>query len=109
MTIDLISKQQHDTILNIYNSNKALFLQNDGYQYIDKYKFSEEDTKAFKQVTDILNNHVHGFSEFSNFYHNKKDKAVTIRLQYNYGHDGGHSFTGVGYIKLNELLKGFDD
>jgi hypothetical protein len=110
MEITLISKKQYDKLLAIQKENEILTFQNKGYQYIDKRKFSENDKKAFIDVTNILKDHITGFSEFNNFKIRGPNNDITLRFQYNYGAENdSHSFIGVGYILLEELLNGFKE
>lgn len=116
MEIRLISKEQYDILTRIYNENKGLFLQNEGYEYINKDKLSNEDKGAFNIVTDILREHIIGFSEFNNFKLSS-DNRIRLRFQYEWTaderkdnpHFRGIPFTGVGYILLDELLNGFEE
>lgn len=108
MKIQLILKDDYDTILEIQKKYPVFTFQNVGYQYIDKSKFNEEEKEMFEYISDILRQHVVGFSEFNNFCHDK-DGNIRIRLHYNYGaEDNTRPFTGVGYLLLDELLNGFD-
>lgn len=112
MKIKLISQDQHDQLLNIYNNHPALTLQNKGYEYIRKDSLSNEDKHQLKEVQEILKQSIVGFSSFSNFRIDKNNE-IQMRIQYDYGaEDEGnnpHHFTGVGYILLDELLNGFRD
>jgi len=108
MEIELISKEQHKTILNIQKNHDILTYQNKGYDSFDKSKMTDEDKEAFKEVETILGKHIKGFSSFQNLRHSKKTNEIELRFQYNYNHNGGLTFIGVGYILLNELLNGFN-
>ena len=105
MKIQLITPEQHENLLNIYKTYPALTLQNNGYEYINKAKLTDNEKASLKEVEEILNKHIEGFSSFSNFRLSKKTQEIEIRLQYRYD----SSFTGVGYILLDELLNGFRD
>lgn len=107
MKIEIISKEDYTILLDLYTRFPALTLQNKGYEGLDKSAFTPEEKEAFEAVTNLLKNHIAGFSSFQNFRHNKAGK-VELRLQYNYNYDGGLPFTGVGYILLDELLNGFN-
>lgn len=100
MTIKLISKEQYDLIRKIQKKFPVLTFQNKGYEYI-RTPFNNEEQEAFDKVSEILKNHIKGFSKFNNF--RKKGKIIELRFQYRWD----ESFTGVGYIKLFELLNGF--
>ena len=109
MRITLISPEEHKFLMESYENYPRLCLQNQGYEYINPKSLDEEDTERIKEIETILRKSILGFSKFSNF---KKDKNENpqIRFQYDYGADVeyGTHFTGVGYIKIDELLNGFD-
>jgi hypothetical protein len=109
MTINLLSPEDYNTLLGIYEKHPALSLQNQGYEYIGKNKLGEADRQALDVVNTILKECIHGFSEFSNF-RLSKDGELQVRVQYDYSH-GDHylnlPFIGVGYVLLSELLNGF--
>lgn len=108
MKITLLTKEQHDEILSIYEVFPELTLQNKGYEYIDKSKLPNEAKDAFKAVENILKANIVGFSSFTNFKVNK-DGEIQLRFDYNYNYGNNERpFTGVGYILLSELLNGFD-
>lgn len=108
MKIETISQEEHDILLDIYTSFPALILQNKGYEGLDKSAFTPDEKEAFETVTNLLKNHIVGFSSFQNF--RQKDGKVELRFQYDYNYDnGGLPFTGVGYILLDELLNGFGE
>jgi hypothetical protein len=112
MTIELISKEQHEFLKKIQKEHPFLTFQNKGYQYIDKTKFTDEDKKAFDKVTTLLKKHITGFYEFNNFVISNKTKEINIRFQYNWtsdDEDAKISFVGVGYITIDELMNGFND
>ena len=93
--------------MEIQKEHPLLTFQNDGYTYPDKTKWSDEDNVMFKEAQEIISKHIKGFSSLTHFRMSKKGE-LQIRFQYNYGYDGGHYFTGVGYITLRELMNGFD-
>ena len=108
MTIELITPEQHAQILDIYTKFPALNFQNDGFEYLDKSKFTPEEKEAFETVENILKIHVKGFDSFNNFK-TRDSGEIVLRFQFDWNADkeqGGH-FEGVGYLKLNELLNGF--
>ena len=104
MKITLISKETFNEVFKIYSDYPALTFQNKGYQYLDKSKFNEDEKKAFNQIEEVLTKHIFDFVEFNNF--NLSEEGI-IRLRFQYHYDP--SFTGVGYINLDELLNGFED
>lgn len=107
MRIKLITPEEHSELIRIQAEHPNLTYQAKGYDVPDKSKWSEEDHHAYKIVTEILRKSVVGFSSFTNFTVRKNgDKA--IRLQYCYGaEDNSMSFTGVGYLLIDELSDGF--
>ena len=115
MTITLLSQQEYDTLLQIKKDFPALSFQNVGYQYINRDRFSAEEKAADAQVMEILKKHIKGVVSFDNFTFrtNKitKEKVWRVRFQYNWTADEIDrriSFTGVGYILIDELLNGFE-
>lgn len=106
MTITLIDQATHDRLLEIYNTYPALSLQNNGYQYIDQSKFTEEEAAAFKEVEDILKVHINDFRKLHNFRLSKRTNEIQLRFEYVWDPEATH-FVGVGYILLDELLNGF--
>lgn len=104
MKINLLTPANHQQLLNIFNNHPNLTLQNTGYETLDKDKLTTEDKTKLSEVTDILKKTIHGFSSFQNF---RRDKTQKIQLRFQYAYDV--SFTGVGYILLDELLNGFKD
>lgn len=109
MTIKFISKDQFDSIQTIYKEHPKLTYENKGFDYLDKKALSEDDTKAFKEVENILKEHIVGFVEFNHF--RNRGEEIQLRFQYDYDKDSDSlnkiAFTGVGYIYLSELLNGF--
>lgn len=109
MKIELITQETHQKLKSIFENHPALTLQNTGYEYLDKRKFTPEDEAAFKETSEILKKHVYGFSKLHNF-RLSKDGRTQLRFDYNYNYDNNSgSFHGVGYILLDELLNGFEE
>ena len=110
MTTNLITKEQYENLVDIQQKYPALTFQHAGYQTLDMSKLTEEDIKAFKEVEDFLRENITGFVSFTNFCLNTKGEA-RIRFQYNWTADAEEpkdiSFTGVGYLRIIELYKGF--
>ena len=104
MTINLIHEREYNLLKSIQINFPNLTFQNDGYEYINKSKFSERDKKAFRIVSNILSKAIEGFSRFDNFRLTKKGE-VQIRFQYAWD----ISFTGVGYLELVTLFEGFKE
>lgn len=106
MRITLINKEAFNELNAIQQNHPTLTYKAKGY---DEPNITEQsDIDAHKIVSNILRNHIDGFSRFQNFCIGKSGE-VKLRLQYNYNYDGGLPFTGVGYIELNELLNGFNE
>jgi hypothetical protein len=111
MTIQLITQEQHATILNIYKNFPALTLQNTGYEKINKSLLSIKELEAVKEVEDLLEKHITGFNHFKNFKL-RETGEICIRFNYDWNADevnAKHSFSGVGYILIDELLNGFNN
>ena len=109
MTINLIDTPTYDRLVEIQNSYPNLTYQNKGYDYPNKSKWSDEDLKAFEEVKNVLSASIHGFSELNHFRVSTKGE-LEIRFQYDWSHDTDSiPFTGVGYIRLSELLNGFKE
>lgn len=102
MKIELLTKELYDELVDINNKYPALFLQNIGYEGINRDTLTEEEKKADKRVNEILKEHIKNFSRFQNFCKNKNGE-LRLRFQYHWS----ESFTGVGYILVEELLNGF--
>jgi hypothetical protein len=109
MRIYLINQEQYNEIFNIFKFYPKLTLQNEGYQYLNKAKFDDEDKKAFDLVESILKKSIVGFTKFHNF--RVLNNKLQLRFDYNWNYDdpNGLYFVGVGYLYLNELFKGFDN
>lgn len=107
MKINLISKKEHSELITIHKNHPNLFLQNTGYEYLNKNTFSEKDKESFKRVTEILRKSIHGFLRFDNFRIQPSSKKLQLRFQYNWNYDKNDYFSGVGYILVDELLNGF--
>lgn len=109
MKIELITKEEYSTLMGIQEARPILTYQAKGYDEIDRTKLTDSDKEAVSIVRDILKKNIYGFSRFQNFKIGK-DGDIQIRFQYNYNYDTDDiPFTGVGYIRVNELLNGFDD
>lgn len=110
MTITLISQEEYDKLISIQKEYPALTFQNEGYQYLNKSKLTEIELEKFKEAESILNKAILGFSEFNHFKYSKKNGELQVRFQYEWTADEENSrisFTGVGYLEVKELLKGF--
>jgi len=108
MTIELITIEEHKKLLGIFTEYPNLTLQNKGYEYIDKSKFSDTEKIKHEEVVTILKKTIRGFSSFSNFYIDSKQR-IQIRVQYDYSWgETTINFIGVGYVLLDELLNGFE-
>ena len=116
MTITLITQEEYDKLLSIQKEFPALTFQNEGYEYLKKDKLTEIELEKFKEAESILKKCILGFREFNHFristLRNTKEKVLVARFQYNWSADDDYSknpipFTGVGYLELEELHKGF--
>lgn len=102
MTIDLLSQEDHAKLLGIFTDFPALSFQNNGYEYLNFSKLTDLEKEKFKEAEDILRKHIHGFSKFNHFKVNRNGEP---QLRFQYAWDV--SFTGVGYLLIDELLNGF--
>jgi len=112
MTINLITADEHKTLVDIQKNFPALTYQSKGYEG-NQNKLTEEDKEQHTKAVEIISKSVIGYSEFNHFIMRRKKGAKVdtpcIRLQYNYGaEDDSMSFTGVGYLTIDELRFGFD-
>lgn len=110
MTINLLSEEDYKKLLHIQKTYPYLTFQNEGFEYIDKTVFTEEEKAAFATVTEILSRCVVGFSKFFNFKV-RKNGNIVVRFDYDWTADDrsqGASFIGVGYVTVEELHKGFN-
>ena len=111
MTITKITQEEHKFLMESYENYPHLCFQNQGYEYINPNTLDEEDKIRIKEIEVILKKSILGFSKFSNFRKNR-DGNPCIRFQYNWDADSDLAnktrFIGVGYIKIDELLNGFD-
>lgn len=105
MEIKLIDNVIYNELLEIQKNYPVLTFQNKGYEYINISLFNDEEKEKYNRVHEILKNHIVDFVKFNNFLFPEKSDKVKIRCQYKYN----ESFTGVGYLFLDELLNGFDD
>ena len=110
MTIKLVDLDTYNKLVTIQKEYPALTYQNKGYDYLDKSKLSKEESELFNEVSGILKEHIVGFSEFNHFTVTNT-RVVKVRFQYDWTVDelGGLPFTGVGYVELETLLKGFNN
>jgi hypothetical protein len=109
MRINLISQKEYLKIQDIYKMFPNLTLQNVGYEKINKEVLSPTTKLVLQEVETILSKSIVGFINFSNFKITSEG-FLLLRFKYNYNYDGrGIPFTGVGYILLEELLKGFKE
>lgn len=107
MKINLITQEEHATLVETFNKFPNLTLQNIGYETLRKDKLSDEENDKIKEVETLLRKTIFGFSTFTNFKRSKTQE-VKLRFQYNYNYDNNCvPFIGVGYILLDELLNGF--
>lgn len=111
MTIHTLTEIEYNILTTIQKEFPNLTFQNNGFEYIDKSKFSMQDKVCFELVTEILKKSVVGFQTFNNFRVRKENGEICVRFQYDWTADDINrkiSFTGVGYLTLRELLNGFD-
>lgn len=104
MTIKLITKEQHERLLTIQRDVPNITFQNNGYEYIPSNKMGLKEMEAIEEVSDVLKGCIEGFRKFHNFKLRENGKLV-VRIKYQWD----SSFTGVGYVGVDELLNGFDN
>lgn len=110
MKINFITEKENSQLLDIYKKYPALTLQNTGFEGIRKSDLTEEEHNKIKEIELILNKSISGFSRFQNFKLNfAKELQIRFKYNYNYEPNSGIPFIGVGYILVEELLKGFRD
>lgn len=82
-------------------ANKELIVDtsNYAYKYMNK-DLQEKNKDIINEISMILNDCIEGFAVFNNF-------TIDRRLRFQYQWELG--FSGVGYITINELRKGFTD
>ena len=108
MKIQLITPEQHETLLAIQKEFPILTLQNKGYESINKDILMDQDKEKIKEIETILKASISGFRRFQNYKLDKNNNLV-LRFQYNYDYEKSLNagFVGVGYILADELLNGF--
>lgn len=114
MTITLITQETYNQLLLICSNYPKLTLQNEGwpvrgYEYINPYDLTDEEKAKVREINGILKKAIKGFERFYNFRLSKDTHELQIRFEYDWNADnpGELPFTGVGYLYLDELLKGF--
>ena len=111
MKIKAITNEEYDFLVKVQEQHPILTYQSKGYDTFDETLLSYEDEEAIGEVEKILKESVTRFSSFTNFTNVEVDgeEGLYVRLQYDYGaEDDKVTFTGVGYVKIEELLNGFE-
>ena len=101
MEINLINKEEYERLSLIQRECKVLTFQNKGYEGIQE-TLNEEEKGKVKEIETLLSKSIKGFCEFQNF---KLDMSGDPRVRFQYSYSD--NFTGVGYIYIIELYKGF--
>jgi len=121
MTIELITKEEYAKLVEIQKKHPLLTYKNKGYDTPDQTKWSDKDHEAFKDAIIIISKSIKGYNKFNHFTiatAKGKEGKIGLRFQYDYQADltseersktNLGSFTGVGYILLDELFNGFKD
>lgn len=115
MILTTLEQEDYDKLVEIQKTFPALTFQHEPYQEWIPNNFTEEDLKALQEVKSIIKKAITGFRNFTNFYYDKKG-ILNIRFYYDWSYSlvdsivvrSGISFTGVGYLELQELLNGFN-
>jgi hypothetical protein len=98
-----LSTEDYNRLVEIQKEYPKLTYNNKGYEYLDKSEFTEEESKAFNEVTELLKKVIGGFHSFNNFKtYQSMPGQIVLRFQYDYayGNPGSTHFTGVGYLNL---------
>jgi len=98
MLYKTISEEEYNKLLTFQKECPSLTFQNNGYEYIDNDKLNKKDILVIKEISLILKKAIPEFVKFNNFKISKTGE-ITLRFQYNWD----KSFTGVGYLELQEL------
>lgn len=113
MTIELLTQEEYDKLLEIQKNYPKLTFQNKGFEYINKPELSEDDKVVYAKVGDMLSRHIKGFVQFNNFRIGtdriSQKEHLCVRFQYQWDADAEirtYPFTGVGYLTFEELLNG---
>lgn len=93
-----LTSNQKKELLSIQKNHPALTFQNNGYEYLDTDKLTEEEKIALARVNELLKSCIEGFSKFNNF-NISKSGVVRARVQYMWS----SLFTGVGYFDIESL------
>lgn len=113
MQIILCSKEIHDELRQIAAEHPELVFDNNGFEYL-KPEVREAKAAQINRVSEILKEHVLGFSKFFNFKPRKHDSLrgdLDLRFDYNWSAETlGMSpyFVGVGYLPIKALHLGFE-
>ena len=54
MTIQLLEQVEYLQLLDIFKNNPSLTFQNEGYEYIDKKKLTDDDIAKISEIEKIL-------------------------------------------------------
>ena len=118
MILTTLEEEDYNKLLDIQKQYPNLTFTHEPYQEWIPAHFTEEDKNALIEVKSIMSKAITGFSKFTNFYFSKKG-VLCIRFYYDWSYTwdndvnknvvrSGLSFTGVGYLELQELLNGFN-
>lgn len=115
MILTTMEQAEYDLLIDIQKRYPKLTYQHEPYQEWVPQHFTEEDKKALIEVKNMLKKAITGIRNFTNFYFDKKGE-LNLRFYYDWSWtlindipvQQGLPFTGVGYLKVIELLNGFD-
>jgi hypothetical protein len=101
----------YNKLLGIAYTYPKLTYNNKGYDSLNLDTLTEEERTKFNEVQEVLRNSIKGFSKFNHFRITPKTQKWIIRFQYDWSADipNQNPFTGVGYLELEELYKGFKE
>lgn len=116
MILTILEEEDYNKLLDIQKQYPNLTFKHEPYQEWIPAHFTEEDKNALNEVKLIMKKAITGFSKFTNFYYSKNGD-LRVRFYYDWSFTlingitvrEGVSFTGVGYLELQELLNGFNE
>lgn len=101
-----MTQEVYDELCSIQKNVPSLTHNFEGYACFDRSKFTPEEAAADARINEILKEHIKRFQHFQNF---KVSKGGYVVLRFQYQWVDYIPFTGVGYLKLSELLNGFEN
>ena len=117
MILTTLEQKDYDKLVEIQKEFPHLTFKHEPYQEWIPAHFTNEDREALQKVKQLLKKAIYGFSNFTNFFYNKKN-VLCVRFYYDWSFKldndeqkipirDGQPFKGVGYLYFDELLNGF--